>query len=53
MINDNLTRDSEYGDNLIEYEEGDSLPVGFNRRHGLNPFSKSFYGHDNVLIPPS
>jgi hypothetical protein len=53
MINENITRDSESGYNLIEYEEGSSLPVGFNCRHGFIPLSKVVYDHDNVLIPPS
>jgi hypothetical protein len=53
MINDNLTRDYESGYNLIEYEEGSSLTVRYNYRHGLNPLRKLFYNHDNVLIPPS
>jgi hypothetical protein len=53
MISDNLTQDSEPGYNLIEYEEGDSIPIKFNRRHGLEPLSKVFYGHNNVLMPPS
>jgi hypothetical protein len=53
MISDNLTRDSEPGYNLIEYEEKSSLTIGFNCRHGLNPLSKVFYSHDNVLMPHS
>ena len=53
MINDNLTQDFEPSYNLIEYEEGDSIPIKFNYRYGLDPLSKVFYGHDNVLIPPS
>jgi hypothetical protein len=51
IINDNLTRDTESGANLIEYEEGDSLPVGLKCRHGFDPLSKVVYGHNNVLIP--
>jgi hypothetical protein len=47
MISDNLIWDSKHGYNLIEYEEGDSLPVKFNSRHGLGPLSKLFYDHDN------
>ena len=53
MINDNLTRDTELGDNFIEHKEGGSIPIGFNSRHGLNPLSKVFNNHDNVLVPPS
>jgi hypothetical protein len=53
MISDNLTRDTEPGDNFIEYEEGDNLPVIFNCRHGLNPLIKVFDNHNNVIIPPS
>jgi hypothetical protein len=52
MISDSLTRDTESGDNFIEYEEGDSLPIGFNCRNGLGPLIKVVYGHDNVLMPP-
>jgi hypothetical protein len=53
MISDNLTWDSEPGYNLIEYEEGNSLTIRFNCRHGLIPLSKVIYDHDNVLIPPN
>jgi hypothetical protein len=53
MINDNLTRDTEPGDNLIEYEEGDNLSIRFNCRHGLDPLGKVVDDHDNVLMPPS
>ena len=52
MISDNLTRDTELGDNLIEYEEGDSLPIRFNCRHGLGPLSKVVDDYDNVFMPP-
>jgi hypothetical protein len=53
MISDNLTRDTERGDNLVEHEEGCSLPIKFYGRHGLDPLSKVVNGHDNVLMPPS
>jgi hypothetical protein len=53
MISDNLTRDTEPGDNMMEYEEGDSIPIRFNYKHGLGPLSKLVYDHDNVLIPPN
>jgi hypothetical protein len=53
MINDNLTRDTEPGDNLIEYEEGNNLPIGFHGRHGFDPLSKVVDDHDNMLIPPN
>jgi hypothetical protein len=53
MISDNLTRDTEPGYNFIEYEEGGSIHIGFNYRHGLDPLSKVVNRHDNVLIPPS
>jgi hypothetical protein len=53
MITDNITQDSERGYNLIEYEEGDSLTIVFNYRHGLDPLSKVVYDHDDVLIPPN
>ena len=53
MISDNLTRDTEPSNNLIENKEGDSLPIGFNCRHGLIPLSKLFDDQDNVLMPPS
>jgi hypothetical protein len=52
MISDNLTRDTELGDNFIEYEEGDNIPIVFNYRHGIDPLSKVVDVHDNVLIPP-
>jgi hypothetical protein len=52
MISDNLTQDFEPGYNLIEYEEDNILPIGFNFRHGLIQLSKVLYGHDNVLMPP-
>jgi hypothetical protein len=53
MINDNLTRDTELGDNLVEHEESCSLPIGFNCRHGFEPLGKVVDDHDNVLMPPS
>jgi hypothetical protein len=53
MFSDNITRDTESGDNLIEYEEGGSPTIRFNCSHGLDPISKVFYGQDNLLIPPN
>jgi hypothetical protein len=53
MISDNLTQDTELGDNMIEYEEGDNIPIKFNHRHGLDPLSKVVDDHDNVLMPPN
>jgi hypothetical protein len=53
MINDNLTRDTEPGDNLVENEEGCSLPIGFYGRHGLDPLSEVVDDHYNMLVPPS
>jgi hypothetical protein len=53
IISDNLTWDTEPGDNLIEYEEGSNIPIIFNCRHGLGPPSKVVYGLDNVFMPPS
>jgi hypothetical protein len=53
MINENITLDTEPGDNLIEYEKGCSLPIRFNCRNVLDPLSKVVNGHDNVLMPPS
>ena len=53
MISDNLTRDTEPGDNLVEHEEGCSLPIGFYGRHGFGPLGKVVDAHDNVLMPPS
>jgi hypothetical protein len=53
MISDNITWDTEHGNNLIKYKEGCSIPIGFNYMHGLSPLSKVVDGHDNVLIPPS
>jgi hypothetical protein len=53
IISDNVTRDSEPGYNLIEYEEGTSITIGFNYRHGLKKLGKVVYDHDNVLIPPN
>jgi hypothetical protein len=52
-MSDNLTWDTKPGDNLIEYEEGNSLPIVFNCRHGLNPIIKVVDDHDYVLIPPN
>ena len=51
MVSDNLTRDTELGDNMFEYEEGCSIPIIFNCRHGLVPLSKVVDDHDNVFIP--
>jgi hypothetical protein len=53
MISDNLTRDTEPDSNLIEYEEGSSLPIGFHGRHGFSPLSKVVNDHDNMLMPPN
>ena len=53
MITDNITQDSERGYNLIEYEEGDSLPVRFDYRNVFDPLNNVVYDHDNVLMPPS
>jgi hypothetical protein len=53
MINDNLTQDYEPGYNLIEYEEGISLTIRFNCRHGLDLLSKVVYDHDNVMMTSS
>jgi hypothetical protein len=53
MISDNLLRDSKPSYNLIEYEERNSLTIGFKCRHGLRPLSKVVYDHDNVMMPPS
>jgi hypothetical protein len=53
MISDNLTQDTESSDILIENKEGDSIPIIFKCRHGLDPLSKLVYDHDNLLIPPS
>jgi hypothetical protein len=53
MINDNITWDTEPGDNFIEYEEGNNILVRFSCGHGLDPLSKVFYDHDNVLMPTS
>jgi hypothetical protein len=51
MISDNLIRDTEPGDNLIEYEEGNNLPIGFYSRHGFIPLSKLVDYHNNMLMP--
>jgi hypothetical protein len=53
MISDNLTRDTEPGDNLVEHEEGYSIPIEFYSRHGLDPLSEVVDDHDNMLVPPS
>jgi hypothetical protein len=53
MINDNLTRDTEPSDNLVEHEEGYSIPIRFYSRHGFDPLGKVVDNHDDVLIPPS
>jgi hypothetical protein len=51
MISDNLTQDYEPSYTLIEYEEGDSIPIIFNYRHGIVPLIKLFYGYDSMLMP--
>jgi hypothetical protein len=53
MISDNLTWDTEPGDNLVEHEEDCSFPIGFYGRHGFEPLGKVVNNHNNVLIPPS
>jgi hypothetical protein len=53
MIGDNLTRDTEPSDNLVEYEKRCSLPIGFHGRHGFGPLGEVVDNHDNVLMPPS
>ena len=53
MVSDTLTQDTKPGDNLVQYKEGCSLPIGFNCRRGLGPLSKLVDGHNNVLMPPS
>jgi hypothetical protein len=53
MVSDNLTRDTEPDDNLIEYKESCSLPIVLNYKHGLSPLSKVVDNHDNVLMPPN
>jgi hypothetical protein len=53
MISENLTQDTELADNLIEYKEGNIIPIRFNCRNGLVPLIKLVDGHDNVLMPPN
>jgi hypothetical protein len=53
MISDNLTQDTEPGDNLVEYEKNNNLPIGFHGRNGFDPLGEVVNSHDNVLIPPS
>ena len=53
MISDNLTWDTEPSDNLVEHEEGCSLPIGFYSRHGFDPLGNVIDNHDDVLIPPN
>jgi hypothetical protein len=53
MISENITRDTEPSDNLVEHEEGCSLPIRVYSRHGLDPLSEVFDDHDNILVPPS
>jgi hypothetical protein len=53
MVSENLTRDTELGDNLVEQEEGCNLPIVFYSRHCLDLLSKLFNGYYNVLVPPS
>jgi hypothetical protein len=53
MISDNVIRDTEPSDNLVEHEEGCNIPIGFYGRHGFDPLCKLVDSHDNVLIPPS
>jgi hypothetical protein len=53
IINDNINRDSEPRNNLIEHEECSSIAIVFNCRHGLNSLGKVVYDHNNVLTAPS
>jgi hypothetical protein len=53
IISDNLTQDTELGDNLVENEEGCCLPIGFYGRHGFDPLGKVVDSHANVLMPPT
>jgi hypothetical protein len=53
MISDNLTRDLKPRYNLIDYEEGSSITIGFNCMNGLDTLIKLVYENDNVLMPPS
>jgi hypothetical protein len=51
MISDNLTRDTELGDNLVEHEEVCILPIGFYDSHGLDPLIRVVDSHDNMSMP--
>ena len=53
MISDNLTRDTEPDDNLVEYKKSCSLPIEFHSRHGFDPLGEVVNNNDNVFIPPS
>jgi hypothetical protein len=53
MVSDNINRDTELSDNLIEYEKIYSLPIRFHSRHGFDPLGEVVNIHDNVLMPPS
>jgi hypothetical protein len=52
MISDNITQDTEPGDNLVEYENICSLPIGFHGRHGFGHLGEVVNSHNNVLMPP-
>jgi hypothetical protein len=53
MISENLTGDTELGDNLVEYEKSCSIPIIFHGRHGFGPLGEVLDNHDNVFIPYS
>ena len=52
MVSDKLPRDTEPGDNLIEYKMHGCLTVVFNSGNILCPFREIVNNHNNVMVPP-
>ena len=53
MVSDKLFQNPEPSNNLVEYEVGDCLIVGFNCRHSLSPFREVINIHYDMMIPPA
>ena len=52
MVSDNLFRNAEPSNNLVENEMHGYLTIGFNRGHSFCPFCEIINGHYNVMMPP-
>lgn len=50
MVSENLFRNTELGNKLIEEKQGHSLAVILEIGHGLGPLSKVVYDHDDTLV---